>query len=209
MYSTKTMMKFASVALGLVSAAPAFASTFDIDFSAARVAGSSCRLGENAFLNDKGRNSLGLELGDFRVGIGTLDGDAGTSRSTCVLGLPGKLPRGYTVGSVKHRGAYSVLKSVSSDVRLSANVLGSGIRSEADELAFPKGRSAFAQLKSFQLTNEILDDGSLCNPSRSEDVTLTIVYAASAVKGSPNSYAELETAQGREIGIDFEIVRCR
>ena len=192
------------------------AERFDIDFGAAHVAGSGCRLGENAFLQESGPNAVLLELNNFGVSLselvvpafGSLSG-AGSARSTCVLALPGLLPRGFTVRSVRTQGAYDVRKSSTADVRLATRVVGAGRGVSAAQLAFPSGRAAFAQGAGFSLTNVVEDDGVLCNASRSEDVTLSIVYAASAIKGSVHSYADLELSPGRGLRVSFDVKPCR
>ena len=126
-----------------------------------------------------------------------------------MLALPGLLPRGFTVRSVRTQGAYDVRKSSTADVRLATRVVGAGRGVSAAQLAFPSGRAAFAQGAGFSLTNVVEDDGVLCNASRSEDVTLSIVYAASAIKGSVHSYADLELSPGRGLRVSFDVTPCR
>jgi hypothetical protein len=215
--SFKIVMLSGFLALGSATLPmAAHAERFDIDFEAARAAGSGCRLGENAFLEESGPNAVLLELNNFGVSLSGLvvpavgsPSSASTARSTCVLALPGLLPRGFTVRSVRTQGAYDVRKSSTADVRLAARVVGAGLDASAAQLAFPSGRAAFNQGASFSLTNVVEDDGGLCNTSRSENVTLSVVYAASAVKGSAHSYADLELSPGRGLRVSFDVRPCR
>lgn len=206
---SKSIFVSGAIALATTHSTGALASRFEVDFDAAKIAGSSCRLGENAFLERAGNNAINLEIGMFRASVGTFDGDAGTARATCAVVLPGRLPRGFTVRAVRSEGTYDVLKSASADARLAVTVAGGGIRTEAEELVFPKSRSAFAEGAAFSLTNVAQGEGALCNPSRGEDVTLSVIYAASVVKGSLHSYANIELSPGRRIRVSFEIRACR
>jgi hypothetical protein len=204
----KAILVSGIAALGSTHSTGALAASFDIDFEAARVAGSGCRLGENAFLESAGPNAVELDLGGLRASVGSFDGDAGSARSTCAVALPGRLPRGFTLRSVRSQGRYNVLKSASSNLRLATTVIGAGVHAPVAQLSFDKGRSAFAQSAAFSLVNTVEDDGALCNPSRSEDVTLTVLLTASAQKGTQQSYAELEVASGQGVRVSFEIQPC-
>ena len=200
----------AGAALLVPATLPALASaaSFEVDLDEARVAGSGCALGENAFLERDGWDALALELGGFRASVGSFDG-AGSARTVCAVVLPGRLPRGYTVRSVRSEGTFNLTKSTSADARLAATVVGGGVRTDAAELTFPAGRSASAQGARFNLSNVIEDDGVLCNPSRGENVILSVIYAASAVKGTERSYADIEIASGRRVRLSFEVRPCR
>jgi hypothetical protein len=203
---TASLASFALAALALPGVALGY--EFQIDFDSARIAGSSCLEGENAFLSRAGNNAVNLELGDFGVTVGAL-GAGATARETCTLALPGRLPRGFTIALVRSQGSYDVVKSSSPDARLAMSIAGAGLRADPAMLVFPSGRSAFANRAAFSLTNEITDDGVLCNPNRSEDVTLAVSYAVSAVKGAAQSYAELGFSPGREVRVSIDVRRCR
>ena len=186
------------------------ADRFDIDYSKAKIAGTDC-YDVGWGLRDAGRDRVAADLWGFGVSIGLIgrDGDTNASdRTACSVVLPGRLPSGYTIRSVRTEGALDVSKSASADVRFASAVTGSA-RSDSAEVEFPAGQAVNARGRRFSLVNIIENDEALCAPNRNDEVVVALRYAVSAIKGAPRSFAELRIAREGDINVSFEIVRCR
>jgi|GEM_PF-3613773 len=199
-----------AVATSVSVAGAAQADRFEIDYAKAKIAGTDC-YDVGWGLRDAGRDRVAADLWGFGVSLGTIgrDGDSSRSdRTSCAVVLPGRLPRGYTIRSVRTEGALDVSKSASADMRFASVVTGIA-RSDSAEVVFPAGQAINVRGRRFSLVNVIENDEALCAPNRNDDVVVALRYAVSAIKGAPRSFAELRVAREGDINVSFDIARCR